>query len=205
MMSGASLLPFLLFALVASATPGPNNTVVLATAATHGLRAALPCMLGISLGFGFMVAVVGTGLAGALVAHPLLHAVLRWLGAAWLLVLAWRIARAGSLSPSGSGTAARPGYWRSFWGMCGFQWVNPKAWILAVATAATYTVPGDALRAQVLVLAALFVLISLPCTASWALLGAGTGRWLSSPARLRRFNLVMGLLLAGSVVPAVLD
>ncbi len=204
-MAGASLLPFLLFALVASATPGPNNAVVMATAATHGLRAALPAVLGVSLGFGVMVAVVGSGLAGALAVHPLLHVVLRWLGAAWLLVLAWRIARAGSLSPSGSGTAARPGFWRSFWGMCGFQWVNPKAWILAVATAATYTAPGSGLRAQVLVLAVLFVLVSLPCLGSWALLGAGTGRWLSSPVRLRRFNLVMGLLLAGSVVPAVLE
>ena len=203
-MTVASLLPFLLFAVVASVTPGPNNAVVLATAARRGLRGALPCMLGISLGFGFMVAVVGVGLAGPLVAHPLLHDVLRWLGAAWLLVLAWRIARAED-APSGPGVAAAPGFLRVFWGMCGFQWVNPKAWILAVATSATYTVPDGAVRAQVLVLAGLFVVIGLFSSGSWALLGAGTGRWLSSPGRRRRFNLVMGVLLAGSVVPAVLD
>ncbi len=203
-MTAASLLPFLLFAIVASVTPGPNNAVVLATAARRGLRGALPCMLGISLGFGFMVAVVGVGLAAPLLAHPLLHDALRWVGAAWLLVLAWRIAHAGD-APPGDGVAASPGFFRVFWGMCGFQWVNPKAWILAVATTATYTVPGGAVRAQVLLLAGLFAVIGLFSAGAWALLGAGTGRWLSSPRRRRRFNLVMGLLLAGSVVPALLD
>ena len=162
-------------------------------------------MLGISLGFGFMVAAVGDRARGRR-CWRIRCCTTRCAGsgAAWLLVLAWRIARAED-APSGPGAAAAPGFLRVFWGMCGFQWVNPKAWILAVATTATYTVPDGAVRAQVLVLAGLFVVIGLFSSGSWALLGAGTGRWLSSPERRRRFNLVMGLLLAGSVVPAVLD
>ena len=74
-----------------------------------------------------------------------------------------------------------------------------------MATAATYTVPGEDLAAQVLLLAAIFVLVSLPSTAAWALLGSGAGAVLASPGRLRAFNLLMGLLLAASVVPALLQ
>ncbi len=198
----ATLLPFVAFAFVASGTPGPNNIMVLATAAAHGLRATVPLILGVALGFGFMVAVVGTGLAGPLASHPTVHTVLRWVGAAWLLVLAWRIARAGGPAVAGPSTPRPP---IGFWAAWVVQWVNPKAWVMALATTATYTVPGDDLTRQVLVLAALFAVISLPCVGAWALLGAGSGRFMTSPARLRAFNTGMGLLLAASVVPAILE
>jgi threonine/homoserine/homoserine lactone efflux protein len=194
----ASLLPFVAFAFVASATPGPNNVMVLAAAARHGLRATVPMMLGISLGFGFMVAVVGTGLAAPLAQHAGLHLALRWLGAAWLLVLAWQIAR--DKGPA-TGEAERAPL--GFWGACAFQWVNPKAWVLALATTATYTTPGDDLTLQVLLLAAIFVVVCLPSIGAWALLGVGTGRLLASPRRLRFFNIGMGLLLAISVLPVI--
>lgn len=197
----AVILPFLAFAIAASATPGPNNLLVLATAARHGVRAAVPLILGIALGFGFMVGVVGAGLAGPLTHQPAVHAGMRWAGAAWMLLLAWRIARAEPAAPSGEAAAAPLG----FWGACAFQWVNPKAWVMALATAATYTVPGEDLWAQVLLLSALFAVISLPCVGAWALLGAGAGAFLTTPRRMRAFNLVMGCLLAASVLPVLLD
>jgi threonine/homoserine/homoserine lactone efflux protein len=196
------LLPFLAFAIVASATPGPNNIMVLATAATHGLRATLPIVLGVAFGFGFMVAVVGIGLARPLAAHAALHNVLRWVGAAWLLVLAWKIARAKAPAVSRQG---RDGVPLGFWSACAVQWVNPKGWAMALATATTYTVPGNDVTLQVLVFAAVFVLVSLPSVGAWALLGSRAGRHIGSPERLRIFNLAMGLMLAASVVPAVLE
>jgi threonine/homoserine/homoserine lactone efflux protein len=197
-----SLLPFLVFAFVASATPGPNNVMVFSAAATHGLRATIPLILGIGLGFGVLVAVVGSGLAGPLTRYPPLYTVLRWLGAAWLLLLAWKIARAGSKSlPTKAASRAPMG----FWGGSAFQWVNPKAWILALATTAIYTVPGPNLYAQVCVLALIFVLISVPCVGMWAILGLGVSRFLESPARLRIFNFLMGALLAASVIPVIWD
>jgi threonine/homoserine/homoserine lactone efflux protein len=196
----ASLLPFLVFAFVASATPGPNNVMVFSAAATHGLRATIPLILGIAIGFGVLVAVVGSGLAGPLTRYPLLYTVLRWLGAGWLLLLAWKIARAGSKSfPTKAASRAPMG----FWGGSAFQWVNPKAWILALATTAIYTVPGHNLYAQVLVLALIFVLVSAPCVGMWAMLGLGVSRFLESPARLRAFNLLMAVLLAASVIPVI--
>jgi threonine/homoserine/homoserine lactone efflux protein len=195
-----SLLPFLLFAFVASATPGPNNVMVFSAAASHGLRATIPLILGIALGFGVLVAVVGSGLAAPLTRYPQLYALLRWLGVAWLLLLAWKIARAGG-KPLPTKSAERGPL--GFWGGGAFQWVNPKAWILALATAATYTVPGHNLYAQVLELASIFVLISIPCVGMWAILGLGVSRFLLSPLRLRAFNLVMAILLAASVIPVI--
>jgi len=196
-----ALLPFLAFAIVASATPGPNNIMVLATAATHGMRATLPMILGVVLGFGFMVVVIGIGVARPLAAHTTLHQALRWVGAAWLLVLAWKIATAKAPST----VPERRGVPLGFWSTCAFQWVNPKAWVMALATATTYTTPGRDAAAQVLVLAAILVLVSLPTVSGWALLGSRASRHIASPERLRVFNLIMGLLLAASVIPAVLD
>jgi threonine/homoserine/homoserine lactone efflux protein len=197
------LLPFLAFAIVASATPGPNNIMVMATAATYGLRATVPLILGVALGFGFMVAVIGLGIARPLAAHSTLHEALRWVGAAWLLLLAWKIARAKPLPEAAE--QRRAGSPVGFWAAWGLQWVNPKAWVMALATVTTYTTPGCDLTFQVLVLAAILVLVSLPAVGGWALLGAHARRHIRSPRRMRIFNLVMGLLLATSVIPAVLE
>ncbi len=197
----APLLPFLLFAVAASGTPGPNNVMVLSSAATRGLRATLPLVLGVVLGFGVMVGAVGLGLAWPLARYPAAQGVLRWVGAGWLLVLAWQVARAGDpVRPGRAGGRAHMG----FRGACAFQWVNPKAWVMALATATTYA-PMDGSRGGVLLLAVLFVLVGLPCVGGWALLGAGTGRLLSSPRRTRAFNVAMGALLAASVVPTLME
>ena len=195
-----TLLPFLIFAAVASATPGPNNIMLMSTAAVSGMRATVPLILGVSLGFGLMVLIVGTGLAVPVSRSTLLQTAMRWAGVAWLLVLAWKIAHAPPLAP-GPRAPARIGFWGAF----AVQWVNPKAWIMALATAATYTAAGIAPIRQVPVLAALFVLIGLPTLTFWALIGAGAGRRLTTPGRQRVFNRIMGALLAVSVIPTLLD
>ena len=191
---------FALFAVATSVTPGPNNIMVASSAASNGVRATVPQMLGISLGFGAMVVIVGLGLAGPLADHPGLHAALRWVGAAWITWIAWQIARAGSVAlPDGRGRVTPMG----FMAAALFQWVNPKAWIMAVATTATYASPGPGLAGQVLVFAALFAVLCIPCTLLWSLLGAGVGRILRSPVQLRAFNAVMAALLVLSVLPSL--
>lgn len=192
------LFAFVLFAIATSVTPGPNNIMVAASAANHGVRATVPHMLGVNLGFGLMVALVGLGLAGPLAVSPALHAALRWIGGAWILWIAWSIARADPAMPAASGTAKAP---MGFGAAALFQWVNPKAWVLAIVTSTTYTVPGHNLTAQVLLLGALFALVGVPCILSWALLGAGAGRVLRSPAQMRKFNAVMAALLVFSMLP----
>ena len=191
---------FALFAVATSVTPGPNNIMIASSAASNGVRATVPQMLGISLGFGAMVVIVGLGLAGPLADHPGLHAALRWVGAAWIIWIAWHIARAGSVAlPGGQGRVTPMG----FMGAALFQWVNPKAWVLAVATTATYASPGDGMAGQILAFAALFAVLSIPCTLLWSLLGAGAGRVLQSPLQMRAFNAVMAALLVLSVLPSL--
>src|SRR5262245_30490319 len=125
-----------LFAFATSITPGPNNTMVLASGANFGLRATVPHLIGIDLGFALMVVAVGLGLASLFVALPFLHAVLKYAGAAYLLYLAWRIASAGA--PKVGETAGRP---MTFLQAALFQWLNPKGWMSAIGAVATYTPP----------------------------------------------------------------
>ena len=192
------LFAFILFAFVTSITPGPNNVMVAASAANHGVRATVPHMLGISLGFGFMVALVGLGLAGPLAASPALHAGLRWAGVAWMLWIAWGMVRADPAAPPGGATVAPP---LGVGAAALFQWVNPKAWVLAVVASTAYTTPGRALVGQALLHGTLFALVGWPCFLSWALLGAGAGRVLRSPMQWRVFNATMAGLLVLSMLP----
>lgn len=195
----ADLLTFSMFAVATSITPGPNNVMVAAGAANHGLRATVPHVLGISFGLGAMVIVVGLGLAGPLSHAPALHLALRWIGAAWIVWIAWTLARA-PVAAGARGSRAPP---MGFAAAALFQWVNPKAWLMAVVAATAYTVPGGDLPRQVLTLALIFAVVCLPCLGFWAIVGAGASRMLRTPGRMRAFNVAMAVLLVASVVPIV--
>jgi len=194
------LLAFLLFSVATSGTPGPNNIMVSEAAANHGFRATIPHILGIAVGLAVMLLVFGSGLAGPLAADPRLHRILRWVGVAWMLWLAAKIAFAEGPLTGGRG---RPPL--SFLGAVLFQWINPKAWLIALATVATYTTAEGSLCRQVALLALLSFLVSIPCVAAWAALGAGASRFLMTPRRLRLFNVAMALLLVASLVPLLRD
>lgn len=193
-----TLLPLLGFAIATSVTPGPNVLMVAAAAANHGVRATVPHMGGIAIGFAAMLAIVGLGLAGPFANWPVLHLVLKWGGAAWLLVLAWKIARAGA---PGEGPSRPP---LGFTGAALFQWVNPKAWMIALAAIPTFTTPGGDTTAETLRIALVFAAVAFPCTAVWAFLGAGAGSVLRTPGALRGFNIAMAVLMVASLAPAFL-
>jgi threonine/homoserine/homoserine lactone efflux protein len=183
------------FAIVLSVTPGPNVLMVAAAAATHGARATWPHMWGIALGFGAMLAMVGLGLGAPIQALPWLQGVMRWVGAAWIIWLAWQIATA---PPPGDAKAAPP---LGFWGAAAFQWINPKAWMICAAVATTYLDAQTPLLPQLAWVSGMFILACIPCTWVWAAFGAAMGRWLREPARLRAFNIGMALLLVLSLWP----
>jgi threonine/homoserine/homoserine lactone efflux protein len=197
-----SLLPFVIFAFATSVTPGPNNVMVFTAAARHGIRATVPLILGIALGLGIMVVVVGSGLAGPLATYQPLQAPVRWIGVGWMLLLAWQIARSGDPSMADRGPEARP---LGAWGAMAFQWVNPKAWVMALATTATYVRPGGSYYGQVVTLAVVFTVVSIPSVSVWAVLGSRTRHLLASRARIRAFNIVMAILLACSTLPVLLE
>ena len=182
------------FAFVTSITPGPNNLMLMASGANFGLRRTVPHMLGVGLGFGFMVVCVGLGLAGLFEAWPPLRLVLAVLSVGYLLWLAWRIATAAA--PEG-GAVGRP---MTFAQAAAFQWVNPKAWTMALSAVTLY---ASASVWSVLLVAAVFTAVNLPTVSSWTVLGVQMKRFLTSPLRLRAFNWTMAALLVASLWPTV--
>ena len=194
------LLGFALFALVTSITPGPNNTMLLASGVNFGFNRTIPHMLGISCGFFLLVVAVGFGLGAVFQAYPILYTVLRYVGAAYLLYLAWKIAHSGPVGDGADGEA-KP---ISYLGAAAFQWVNPKAWIMAIGAISTYT-PMQGYFYNVVVIAAVFAVINLPSVGLWAACGTLLRNVLKDPRWLRVFNWGMAALLVISLYPLLLE
>jgi threonine/homoserine/homoserine lactone efflux protein len=198
-MNPALFAGLLVFAIVSSATPGPNNLMMMASGATFGLKRTLPHAAGVVLGFGAMTAAVGLGVAQIFNAAPWLYAVLRWGSAAYLLYIAYRMVTA-----KGAGTGY--GYQKpmSFLGAVGFQWINPKAWVMALAATTTYAEAGR-LTADVLIIALTFMLVNVPCALTWTTFGVNIRKWLKKPHHLKAFNWTMAALLIASLYPLVTE
>ncbi|MFJ2682967.1 LysE family translocator [Pseudomonas sp. NPDC087342] len=195
-----TLLPFLLFAFVASITPGPTNILVLSNSARYGLKAAVPIIFGACASAATIVLLVGTGAGSSLTSLPGVQTTMQWVGVAWLSYLAWQIffAQAQALAPQD--TQARLG----MVGAASLQLINPKTWMMALAVVSVFAGAGEQRLAHVAYLSLVFFMISLPCLGVWALLGAGSSRWLRSPRAMQRFNRLMALLLLVSAWLSVL-
>jgi threonine/homoserine/homoserine lactone efflux protein len=192
-MNQATLAALSAFALVSSITPGPNNMMLMASGANFGLRRTIPHALGVGIGFTVMIILVGVGLMGLFDLFPVLNIVLKVVSVAYLLWLAWKIANAAA--PDTKGNAR--GQPMTFVEAMLFQWVNPKAWSMALTAIALYA--PDRNFVAVLLVAVIFGLINLPSTSLWAVMGVSLRGWLSSPARLKAFNWTMAALLVGSL------
>jgi threonine/homoserine/homoserine lactone efflux protein len=184
------------FCLVSSITPGPNNLMLMASGANFGFLRSIPHMLGIGLGFMLMVFLVGIGLAQLFDLYPIAHTILKILSVAYMLYLAWKIANA---APAGS--ADSTGTPMTFLQAAAFQWVNPKAWTMAI-TAVTVYAPDTSLISVVMV-SAVFGVVNLPSVSIWTILGQQMARILTNPARLRTFNWTMAALLIASLYPVL--
>ena len=194
-----ALLSLIGFSVAMYITPGPNNVMVAASAANNGIRATVPHMFGIAVGFAVMLTLVCAGLGSTLVNWPLLLPLFRWVGAAWLAVLAWQIAVAPPPAKAArrrvlgfigrrhsSGSIPRPGS-------------SPPA---PPANTCRRTIRSSLQLARIFVV---FLAVGMPCLLVWALLGSGAGRLLHSPVRLRTFNIAMALLLVASLVPVLIE
>jgi len=186
------------FAVASSITPGPNNIMLMTSGTNFGFRRTVPHMLGVSLGFALMIVLVGLGLAQLFARYPVAHEILKWVSVAYLLYLAWKIATA---RPPSEGAAAK-GAPMTFVQAALFQWVNPKAWTMALTGVTVYMPPVDPWIGLLLV-AALFGAINLPCVGLWAAMGVKLRSWLGDARRLRQFNVAAAVLLVGSLYPTV--
>lgn len=190
------LAALVLYAFVTSITPGPNNLMLMASGANFGFSRTIPHMAGVGLGFGFMVFLVGIGLAGLFHAIPYSDLALKTLSVVYMLYLAWKIATA-----SGIGEGDARGVPMTFLQAAAFQWVNPKAWSMALAAVSLYAA-GQSLL-SVAIVAVAFLLVNLPSVGVWVIAGTQMRRFLTSAGRLRAFNIVMALLLVASLIPVL--
>lgn len=152
-------LPLVMFIVVSSITPGPNNVMLTASGANFGYQRSVPHMLGISVGTSVQLLMVGAGLGAVFTQQPQFYAAVQWLGAAYLIWLAWKIASAGRMQTQGG--RVQP---LNFWQAAAFQWVNPKAWLMSIGVVAAYTSP-QAYWPSLLLSALLMPLVNYPASA----------------------------------------
>ena len=191
-------LPLLGFALVTSLTPGPNVVLIATSGANFGYRRTMPHILGITAGFPLMILAVGLGLGGLFELYPGLHRGLALVGGIYLLYFAWRIAAAGRTQSGG-----RPSRPFNFFEAAVFQWVNPKAWVVATGAIASFTSLSGSFAWQVSKISLLFSVIAFLGCSLWTLGGMAIGRLLSNDKRRRIFNLTMAAILVLSILPVI--
>ncbi|KAA1178871.1 LysE family translocator [Rhizobium tropici] len=190
-----TFLALLLFAFTTSITPGPNNMMLFASGVNFGFRRTIPHMFGIGVGFFSLLLGVGLGLGALLLTVPVLYTALKFAGGAYLVWIAWKIGTSRSITESEG--SAQP---MSFMSAAAFQWVNPKAWVMAVTAMATYT-NEQLYLFTVLLVGLAFAAVNVPSVSTWAGFGSVLRDWLSDPVRLKWFNITMAILLVLSLWP----
>ena len=195
-MTYETVLAIALFSLVGSVSPGPSNFMLLASGTNFGFWRTMPQILGITVGLSSVLLAVGFGLGALIHAYPPIGLALKIAGSAYLLYLAWRIAMSRAV-PSGETNSARP---LTLLESAAFQWVNPKAWIAGLTAMAAYASAEDPFI-SVLMITLVVAIVNLPSVAVWAGFGVALRSFLTNPARLKWFNIAMGLLLVASLWP----
>ncbi|MGJ8646434.1 MAG: LysE family translocator [Marinomonas colpomeniae] len=190
-----------MFAFVMSVTPGPNNIMLLASGAQFGFRRTLPHIIGIGVGVATLISSALLGLGTLFILFPPLYIVLKWVGGSYLLWLAWKIANApvNGLS-TGHNEKATPMRW---WQATLFQFINPKAWMMAISSVGAFTVQGDLYIQSGLWMLLTFACVNFPTISLWAWLGVSIRHWLTDAKRQRMFNIVMGIATASTLLMIV--
>jgi threonine/homoserine/homoserine lactone efflux protein len=177
------------FSFVSAVTPGPNNILLWASGASFGLRPTLPHVAGTAIGIGIMALAAAAGLSALITAVPGLAIVMKLLGSAYLLYLAWQITKIGALERR---EAARP---LSLIGAVAFQVVNPKAWVFALGAVTAFRLVDLSPQLGSLLIAATMMAVVVPVALLWAGAGDVLGRFITSPRSRRLVSLVLAGLL----------
>lgn len=191
---------FLAFMVVMYFTPGPNNIMLLSSGLTYGFRRTIPHIVGVVLGFAFMVATVGLGLGTVFLAYPILQTILKYAGAAYLIYLAVVIGFSGPAKP-GEESVRGP---MTFWGAAMFQWINAKGWVIVIGTITAYAAIAR-FPLNIAIQTLISLLVGTASTVVWALFGTALRPILTSERLVRAFNILMAILLLASLYPVFMD
>ncbi len=190
------LYPLLLFAISTSVTPGPNNIMLLSSGLNYGTRRTLPHCLGIAIGFPVMAIIVALGFGVIFQKYYWIKESLKIIGSLYMLYLAWKIASSTQSVKAKKPTVKKP---LSFMQAAMFQWVNPKAWLMAIGVVSIFTFSHNAL-VNALGIGTVYLVVCSCTTTTWAALGHYLQKWLSNDRRRHCFNIIMALLLVLSIV-----
>lgn len=194
------LIPLILFALVATATPGAATTIATASGAQFGFRRSIPVMLGSACGLAALGLTSGAGLAGLLLAVPTVQGAMKLAGSAYLIWLGWKISRSGAPRPLTE--QARP---IRFMGGASLLWLNPKGWAMTLSAAASFAALAGGPGQLGLLLGVTFGLAALGSLFLWCVAGLLLRRLLQSERQWRVLNIMLGLLLVASIIPMWLE
>lgn len=196
-MTATELTALLVLSSVASFTPGPNTTLSTALAANRGFRHSLRFVLSVPVGWGLLLSLCAAGVGSAVAALPALRIGIQALGVSYLLWLALKLARTGTLAQ------ADPRQLNvTFWQGVLLQFVNIKAWMLALTIVAGWMAGHADAGARFAVILPLMLAFGLVSNLAYALMGSLLRNWLAGPAqsglRLRWFNRFMAAVLIGT-------
>lgn len=186
-----------IFTFVAGITPGPNNMMLMTSGLNHGIRNSLPHYLGICIGFPIMVAAIGFGMGTVFSKYPSIYLYLKIAGITYLFYLAWKIANSGNQNAA---QKIREPF--SFMQAAAFQWLNPKAWAIAIGALAAFTTKEN-FSVSVLSVIFVYLVMGFICMGFWLKLGQSLKRFLHAGNRVAYFNIAMAILLVLSVIPMV--
>ncbi len=190
----------LVFAVSTTITPGPNNIMIMSSGLNFGLKRSLPHLMGIGLGFPLMVAGVGLGFGAVFERFPVIHEVIKVLGVLYLIYLAYLVATSAPKSLDNDTNETKP---LTFIQAALFQWINPKAWVMATGAVAAYTTQDASIMLQVMFISLAFLIAGVPCVGMWLVCGTWLKRFLKEVKYQRLFNLTMALLLIVSILPVI--
>lgn len=189
-LSAAQFVALVTLMLAGLFTPGPNTTIAAVTGANFGLRATLPHCIGVALGFASILALCAAGVGALIVASPVLATLVHLAGVAYLLWLALRVARSATLSEKQVLTPL------TVWQSAALQYANIKAWMLALAIAASYMADAASPLQRAVLVCATFGVFGFLSNGFYGVIGAALRQWLQVGNRIRWFNRAMGLALA---------
>jgi len=182
-------------------TPGPNNIMLLSSGLTYGYKRTIPHALGVVIGFPLMTIFVGLGLGEFFKLYPITFTVLKSIGILYLLWLAWKISRSTPEFKEND-TESQP---LKFIPIVLFQWINPKNWIKIITAMSVYVTSVEHATIQIMIITLVFFLTVFISANSWALGGVILKKLIKSDVGIKRFNVIMAILLVLSIVPTIFE
>ena len=191
-----------MFSFATSMTPGPNNIMMLSSGLNFGYKRTIPHILGVAFGFPIMVICVGMGINIIFKIFPLAYDVMKIIGFVYLIWMAWHIANSSVEIKDNEDENSKP---FTFIQIALFQWINPKAWIMAVTAVSSFTVSSQDMFMQVVIIAFIYLLSGVISTNTWTLGGVFLKKLLKNKKVVKIFNISMAILLVASIIPVMFE